>query len=184
MQSSCREPSMRCTNPRASPTSASTPAPASGTTLSATTNPMCPTGWPTTWPRRADPGPARTTRTGWRRACSCPVRRRSFSTTARSTTTTTPASTPSAPGAVRYEWRVTFDNGAINALHAEGFGHPVLDVDWRSQVERHSLGWVCAFGANRLVGFVNVAWDGGVHAFVIDTLVARDRRHHGIGHGL
>jgi GNAT superfamily N-acetyltransferase len=29
-----------------------------------------------------------------------------------------------------------------------------------------------------------VAWDGGVHAFVLDTLVAADRRRHGIGRGL
>jgi GNAT superfamily N-acetyltransferase len=60
----------------------------------------------------------------------------------------------------------------------------VLDIDWRAQVEQHSLGWVCAFDDDRLVGFVNVAWDGGVHAFVIDTLVAADRRHCGIGRGL
>jgi GNAT superfamily N-acetyltransferase len=60
----------------------------------------------------------------------------------------------------------------------------VLDIDWRNQVERHSLGWVCAFEEERLVGFVNVAWDGGVHAFVIDTLVASEHRHAGVGHGL
>jgi GNAT superfamily N-acetyltransferase len=51
-------------------------------------------------------------------------------------------------------------------------------------VQRHSLGWVCAFVGNRLVGFVNVAWDGGVHAFVLDTLVAGDARHRGIGRSL
>ena len=86
---------------------------------------------------------------------------------------------------MRFEWRAPFDNAAVNALHAEGFDHAVLDTDWRNQVERHSLGWVCAFDAAAwLIGFVNVAWDGGVHAFVIDTLVARDRRHDRIGHGL
>jgi GNAT superfamily N-acetyltransferase len=72
----------------------------------------------------------------------------------------------------------------VNALHAEGFAHPVLDIDWLSQVERHSLGWVCAFDGDPLVGFVNVAWDGGVHAFVIDTLVAGSHRHNGIGRRL
>jgi GNAT superfamily N-acetyltransferase len=86
---------------------------------------------------------------------------------------------------VRLEWRTAFDNAAVNALHADGFDHALLDVDWRTQVERHSLGWVCAFEATaRLIGFVNVAWDGGAHAFVIDTLVAGDRRHNGIGSGL
>ncbi len=85
---------------------------------------------------------------------------------------------------VRYEWRAPFANADVNALHADGFAHPVLDFDWRGQVGRHSLGWVCAFDAERLVGFVNVAWDGGVHAFVVDTLVVRTRRHTGIGSGL
>ena len=60
----------------------------------------------------------------------------------------------------------------------------MLDTDWRSRVERHSLGWVCAFEAARLIGFVNVAWDGGVHAFVVDTLVAGGRRRAGVGRGL
>jgi GNAT superfamily N-acetyltransferase len=61
----------------------------------------------------------------------------------------------------------------------------VLDLDWRRQLERHSLGWVCAVDpAGRLVGFVNVAWDGGVHAFVVDTLVERSVRRTGIGRGL
>ena len=61
----------------------------------------------------------------------------------------------------------------------------MLDTDWRNQVERHSLGWVCAFeAATRLIGFVNVAWDGGAHAFIVDTLVAPQHRHAGVGRGL
>jgi GNAT superfamily N-acetyltransferase len=85
--------------------------------------------------------------------------------------------------AVRYEWRGAFDNHALNVLHAEGFGHRVLDDDWTAQLER-SLGWVCAYDGDVLVGFVNVAWDGGVHAFVLDTLVTASRRRHGVGTGL
>jgi predicted N-acetyltransferase YhbS len=85
---------------------------------------------------------------------------------------------------IRYEWRGSFDNGEVNALHAEGFGHRVLDDDWRGQVERHSLGWVCARDGTDLVGFVNVAWDGAVHAFVLDPLVASRARRQGIGSGL
>jgi GNAT superfamily N-acetyltransferase len=61
----------------------------------------------------------------------------------------------------------------------------VLDIDWRAQVERHSLGWVCATdGGGRLAGFLNVAWDGGVHAFVLDTVVESSLRRVGIGRGL
>jgi len=53
--------------------------------------------------------------------------------------------------------------------------------DWRGQLERHSLGWGTARTTDGdLIGFVNVAWDGGVHAFVLDTLVARPWQRQGI----
>ncbi len=83
-----------------------------------------------------------------------------------------------------YAWRGDFNNDELNVLHAEGFGHRILDHDWRGQVERHSLGWVTARGGGRLVGFVNVPWDGDTHAFIIDTLVAGDHRRRGIGRRL
>jgi ribosomal protein S18 acetylase RimI-like enzyme len=86
-----------------------------------------------------------------------------------------------APGTIAYEWRGDFTNEEVNALHAEGFGHPVLGHDWRSQLSTHSLGWVCARQDGGLVGFVNVAWDGDTHAFILDTLVASASRRGGIG---
>jgi GNAT superfamily N-acetyltransferase len=79
------------------------------------------------------------------------------------------------------EWRGAFDNVEINALHAEGFRHAPLTVDWWSQVNRHSLGWVCAREEGELVGFVNVAWDGAAHAFLLDTLVAARVGRQGVG---
>jgi GNAT superfamily N-acetyltransferase len=82
---------------------------------------------------------------------------------------------------IAYEWRGEFSSAELNALHAEGFEHALLDWDWRAQVERNSLGWVCARETGALMGFVNVAWDGGSHAFVIDTLVAVAVRRRGIG---
>ncbi|RBQ21160.1 GNAT family N-acetyltransferase [Spongiactinospora rosea] len=82
---------------------------------------------------------------------------------------------------IAYEWRGRFENDALNALHADGFGHAVLQDDWWAQVNRHSLGWVCATEDGELAGFVNVAWDGGVHAFILDTLVAARHRRRGIG---
>lgn len=83
--------------------------------------------------------------------------------------------------AIEYAWRGPFRNAEVNALHAEAFAHPLGDADWRGQVERHSLGWVCAREAGELVGWVNVAWDGCVHAFLLDTIVAVRARHRGIG---
>ena len=85
---------------------------------------------------------------------------------------------------ISYEWRGPFTNPEVNALHSEAFEHRLLDDDWRGQVERHSLGWVCARDGDELVGFVNVPWDGGIHAFLIDTVVARSARRQGIGTAL
>ena len=53
---------------------------------------------------------------------------------------------------------------------------------WWDQIRRHSLGWVTARSADgTLVGFVNVAWDGGDHAFLVDTKTRGDHQHRGIG---
>lgn len=86
---------------------------------------------------------------------------------------------------ITYAWRGALANADLNSLHAEGFGHPVADTDWLTRLHAHSLGWVCARRDDGvLVGFVNVAWDGGTHAFLLDTVVAAASRHSGIGAGL
>jgi GNAT superfamily N-acetyltransferase len=82
---------------------------------------------------------------------------------------------------VSYQWRGSFASSEVNALHAAAFGHPVTDDDWLAQVSRHSLGWVCARAEGDLVGFVNVAWNGGAHAFLLDTVVRPARQHDGLG---
>lgn len=85
---------------------------------------------------------------------------------------------------ITYEWRGHFLNSELNALHAEGFGHRVYsDEEWDlwSAVNRHGLGWVTARDADGLAGFVNVAWDGGVHAFILDTVTAARVARQGVG---
>ena len=81
---------------------------------------------------------------------------------------------------VAYLWRGEFSNDAVNRLHAAAFHHRLYNDDWWTQVNRHSLGWVCARRAEELIGFVNVAWDGALHAFILDTMVAQDSQHQGI----
>jgi hypothetical protein len=82
---------------------------------------------------------------------------------------------------IEYSWRGPFTNAELNDLHAEGFGHQLLAGDWEGQVSRHSLGWVCAREGGQFAGFVNVAWDGGSHAFLLDTLVAARVSRRGVG---
>jgi GNAT superfamily N-acetyltransferase len=82
---------------------------------------------------------------------------------------------------IDYRWRGSFEDSEVSALHSEGFAHEFSTDQWWAQVNRHSLGWVCARDAGSLVGFVNVAWDGDVHAFILDTLVATHARRRGVG---
>jgi GNAT superfamily N-acetyltransferase len=80
-----------------------------------------------------------------------------------------------------FEWRGSFENAEVNALHAEAFDHSLRDDDWRDQLVKHSLGWVCARRGGQLIGFVYVAWDGGSHAFILDPIVATGSRSQGVG---
>lgn len=85
---------------------------------------------------------------------------------------------------VVYRWRGDFTNQEVNVLHAEAFGTRVFDGsewNWVQLVHRHSLGWVVARDGTDLVGFVNVLWDGLVHAWLQDTMVAVAARGQGIG---
>ncbi len=81
--------------------------------------------------------------------------------------------------------RFTVDDGQVSALHARAFGgDPSLVAPWAERLERHALTWIGAFEGERLVGFVQVCWDGGEHAFLLDTAVDPDRQHRGIGAAL
>jgi GNAT superfamily N-acetyltransferase len=93
----------------------------------------------------------------------------------------TGATLPTMP--IAYEWRGAFDNDEVLGLDAEAFETRVFDEaewDWTELVHQHSLGWVVAREGARLVGFVNVLWDGLVHAWIQDTMVAKDARQQGI----
>jgi GNAT superfamily N-acetyltransferase len=52
--------------------------------------------------------------------------------------------------------------------------------DYARKVLPRSLVHLGAFDGDRLIGFVNVAWDGGVHAFLLDTSVHPDFQRQGI----
>jgi GNAT superfamily N-acetyltransferase len=78
-------------------------------------------------------------------------------------------------------WREEVSSAEVDALHAVAFGHEPTNRDWFAQMQDHSLGWVTARLVHDLVGFVNVAWDGGAHAFVIDTAVSPNHQRERIG---
>jgi GNAT superfamily N-acetyltransferase len=85
---------------------------------------------------------------------------------------------------VNCEWRGFIGNSEVNLLHAEAFETRVYSDDewnWGDVLAKHSLGWVVARKGERLVGFLNVVWDGLVHAWIQDTMVTREQRNQGIG---
>ena len=88
---------------------------------------------------------------------------------------------------IDYRWRGPFTSLEVNALHAEAFGHqPAGDAewDWVDVTSRYSLGWVTARDGRGLAGFANVVWDGSVHAWLQDVMVASRVRRRGVGTAL
>lgn len=77
-------------------------------------------------------------------------------------------------------WRQPVSDEEVADLTDAHGGHPV--VGWWDQIRPHSLGWVTARSTgDLLVGFVNVAWDGGDHAFLLDTKTRSSHQRRGIG---
>jgi GNAT superfamily N-acetyltransferase len=73
-------------------------------------------------------------------------------------------------------------NAALNALFAAAWAqHHQRDF---GPVLAHSLAYVCAYIEDRLIGFVNLAWDGGIHAFILDPTVHPQMQRRGIGRQL
>jgi GNAT superfamily N-acetyltransferase len=67
----------------------------------------------------------------------------------------------------------------LNGLFAECW--PDHSPQSYSAVLGRSLLYVTAHANEKLVGFVNLAWDGGEHAFLLDTTVAPKLRRQGVG---
>ena len=70
-------------------------------------------------------------------------------------------------------------NDALNTLFRAAWP----DHQWRDfyPILSKSLSFVCAYQDDQLVGFVNIAWDGDIHAFILDTTVHPLVRRNGIG---
>jgi GNAT superfamily N-acetyltransferase len=83
---------------------------------------------------------------------------------------------------ISYHVAPSVHNDELNRLFAAAWTDHT-ERDFITQL-RHSMTYVCAYEGHRLVGFVNVAWDGGIHAFILDTTVHPDVQRRGIGQQL
>jgi GNAT superfamily N-acetyltransferase len=83
---------------------------------------------------------------------------------------------------IEYRINPSVSSEALNELFATAWdAHETKD--FAVELER-SLFFICAFSGSRLVGFVKVISDAGVHAFLLDTTVHHDFQHQGIGREL
>jgi GNAT superfamily N-acetyltransferase len=81
---------------------------------------------------------------------------------------------------VRFDWRGEATDDELVELTLSHGGNAVSG--WWDRIRPHSLGWVTARDeGGGLIGFVNVAWDGGDHAFLIDTKVRPEHQRRGVG---
>lgn len=83
---------------------------------------------------------------------------------------------------VRLETNPPVTNEDLNTLFSSSWtGHKFIDF---ARELREALAYVCAYADGRLIGFVKLGWDGGVHAFLLDTTVHADYQRRGIGRRL
>ena len=80
---------------------------------------------------------------------------------------------------VNYRTDPSLDDASLNDLFARAWADHTPRVF--APVLARSLAVVAAFDSVKLVGFVNVATDGGEHAFLLDPTVDRAYRRRGIG---
>jgi len=77
-------------------------------------------------------------------------------------------------------WRGPLADDEIFDLGMSHGGNP--ERGWWDKIRPYSLGWATArMGDGTLVGFVNVAWDGCDHAFLIDPKTRGSFQRQGIG---
>jgi GNAT superfamily N-acetyltransferase len=74
------------------------------------------------------------------------------------------------------------DDEALSRLYSLAFGSMTeAATPCGARLRRHSLTWAGAFAAEELVAFVHVVWDGGVHGFLLDTVVHPAYQRQGLG---
>jgi GNAT superfamily N-acetyltransferase len=81
---------------------------------------------------------------------------------------------------IEYKLDPDITNEELQALFANAWPDKGPNRDYAPILSR-SLGYICAYMRDELIGFVYVAWDGGIHAFLLDPTVHSDVQRRGIG---
>ena len=84
-------------------------------------------------------------------------------------------------GAISLLSRFLVEDDVLSRLHGCAFGSVGPVQPWSERLNRFSVTWVGAFDGAELVGFVHAVWDGGPHAFLLDTAVLPEYQRQGVG---
>lgn len=84
---------------------------------------------------------------------------------------------------VVYRVNPSVTNAELDRLYVASWPSHHPPYDFGPELE-HALAYVCAYAGDELIGFVRLAWDGSVHAFLLEPTVRPDHRRRGIGRSL
>lgn len=84
---------------------------------------------------------------------------------------------------IEYRVNPSVTNAELDRLYAAAWPHHQPPYDFGPELER-SLAYVGGYRGAELIGFVRLAWDGSVHAFLLEPTVHPDLRRRGIGRTL
>ena len=85
--------------------------------------------------------------------------------------------------AIAYLVNPTISNAELDQLYIVSWPNHHPPYDFGPELER-ALAYVVAYDGDELIGFVRLAWDGSVHAFLLEPTVRPDFRRRGIGRSL
>ena len=86
------------------------------------------------------------------------------------------------PG-VAYRLSPPLANAELDGLYLAAWPNHQPPYDFGPELA-HALVYATAHEDGRLIGFARLAWDGGVHAFLLEPTVLPDYRRRGIGREL
>jgi GNAT superfamily N-acetyltransferase len=87
------------------------------------------------------------------------------------------------PFTVDYRVNPSLANAELDRLYGASWPNHQPPYDFQPELE-HALAYVGAYVGGELIGFVRLAWDGSVHAFLLEPTVRPDYRRRGIGRSL
>ena len=85
--------------------------------------------------------------------------------------------------AIDYRVNPSVSNAELDQLYVVSWPNHHPPHDFRPELER-LLAFVGAYDGDELIGLVKLAWDGAVHAFLLEPTVRPDFRRRGIGRSL